>query len=116
KTPWGLEGDEESAVVSQIALQDPERRRSTPVDELRADYAARVARTLHLPEPPHVYLISAKHPSRFELPDLRNLLSKEKSAEAVRESQQSASARQDQALIAWIDALELPQRAQRLAE
>jgi hypothetical protein len=87
-----------------------------PLDEIRADYATRIARTLKLSAAPRVYLISAKSPAAFELPALRDLLSREKPADVVRDSKQLAAARQDQALFAWLDAQELPRRAERLGQ
>lgn len=138
--PWGMELDEDagpspgsSAAPLTISAPAPvagsgqapsfplntESRVQNPIagvlNELRADYAARLARTLKLAEEPRVFLISARHPTRFELPALRELLSRQKSAQVVRESKQSAAARQDKALLAWLDARELPLRAERLA-
>ncbi|HZK80068.1 MAG TPA: GTPase [Humisphaera sp.] len=113
-TPWDLEA-EDTAITP--ALSTPRRRaESSPLQELRADYADRVTRTLKLPDKPHVYLISAKDPTRFELPALRELLSRQKTAEIVRESKQLAAARQDRALLAWLDQQQLALRAERLAQ
>lgn len=84
--------------------------------ELAADYAGRVRRTLDLPAPPRVYLLSALRPGEFDLPELRGLLAREKAAGVVRQSRQSAARRQDRSLLAWLDAQQLAQRAGRLAE
>jgi hypothetical protein len=83
--------------------------------ELRDDYAVRVQRTLSLPDPPHVYMISATHPQAYDLPELRAMLVQEKSTQIVRESQELAAQRQDGSLLAWLDGQQLPVRAQRLA-
>lgn len=84
--------------------------------ELRDDYAARVQRTLSLPDSPHVYMISATHPQEFDLPALRSMLAREKTQQAVRQSQELAAQRQDRSLLAWLDNQQLPLRAKRLAE
>ncbi|HXE54952.1 MAG TPA: hypothetical protein VN541_18165 [Tepidisphaeraceae bacterium] len=84
--------------------------------ELRDDYAGRVQRTLSLPEPPRVFMISATHPQEFDLPALRSTLAREKSQQAVRQSQDLAAQRQDRSLLAWLDKQQLPVRAQRLAQ
>lgn len=120
-TPWDREFGEESGNAKGAAALTARKPiattpASSPLEEIRGDYAQRIARTLKLTEPPHVYLISAKNPTRFELPILRELLSRQKPAETVRESKQQAIARQDEALLAWIDKQELPLRAQRLAQ
>jgi hypothetical protein len=113
-TPWDLEAEDAAPApalaTSRLAAE------SSPLQDLRADYADRVARTLKLAEKPHVYLISAKDPTRFELPALREFLSRQKTAELVRESKQLAAARQDRALLAWLDQQQLALRAERLAQ
>ena len=83
--------------------------------ELRDDYAARVQRTLSLPGPPRVFMISATHPEAYELPELREMLAREKSTEVVRQSQELAARRQDRSLLAWLENQQLSQRAERLA-
>lgn len=88
----------------------------TPREELRQDYAQRLARTLKLAQTPRVYMIAARHPDRYELPALREVLSRQKSAEVVRESKQAAAARQDRALLSWLEGQDLVLRAQRLAQ
>jgi len=87
-----------------------------PAAELRDDYAGRVQRTLDLDSPPRVYLISAISPQGFDLPALRALLSREKSPEAVRQSQDMATRRQEHSLMGWLDHQQLPQKARRLHE
>ena len=48
--------------------------------EIRGDFAARIARTVGLEAPTDVFLISAIHPERYDLPRLRGLLSRQKTA------------------------------------
>lgn len=83
--------------------------------ELRDDFASRLQRTLALGQPPRVYMISATHPGGFDLPELRETLIQEKSAQVVRESQEMAVRRQDHSLLSWLDSQQLSVRAQRLA-
>lgn len=87
-----------------------------PAAELRDDYAARVQRTLRLDEPPQVYLISATHPQEYDLPALRSALTRERTHEAVRHSQELAARRQDRSLLSWVENQQLPTRAARLAQ
>lgn len=83
--------------------------------EIRDDYAGRIAKTLGLSGTPRVFLISAISPERYELPQLRQMLTQQKSDETVRQSKELAAARQDRTLLAWVDEQALPQRADRLA-
>jgi hypothetical protein len=88
-------------------------------EELKADYGKRVAGVLGLKETPKVYLISAIHPQRFDLPEIKGLLSRAKSAEAVSEGRKLASRRRMRSMLAWLDEQDLPARAaalQRLDE
>src|SRR3712207_1131586 len=55
-------------------------------EEVRGDFAARIARTLGLSAPPEVHLISALRPDRYDLPRLRAGLSRQKSDAAVRDA------------------------------
>lgn len=92
--------------VDQISAVDAE--------ELRSDFAKRVAMVTGMATPPRVYLLSAAHPDRFDLPELRQLLSKQKPAQVVEASRGLARKRKDRSLIRWIDRQRLPERAKRL--
>lgn len=96
----GSDGDSESA--------------SAALDELRDDYARRVQKTLSLGQPPRVFLVSSRHPDQFDMTALRQLVCQQRSDQVVRESKQLATARQDGALLTWLDSQQLPIRAQRL--
>ncbi len=61
------------------------------IEELRLDFAGRIARTLSIPAP-KVWMISATEPGGFDLPALRTLLSQEKSDGDVKQSQALAPA------------------------
>ncbi len=82
-------------------------------EELRADFAERIGRTLSTAQP-RVWLLSAANPTEFDLPELRKFLSQEKSDDAVRQSQSLAKQQQDRSILAWMDGQDLPGRAQRL--
>jgi len=107
-------------IQGRSAAEIPARRdsgfREEEALELRDDYAARVARTLSLDAPPQVYLISATHPGDYDMPALRALLARERTPQAVRQSQELAARRQDRSLLAWLENQQLPTRAARLAQ
>ena len=94
-----------------------EEKRAMPAAavEIRDDFAGRIAKTLALTSRPDVFLISATNPQRYELPRLRELLSRQKSGEVVRESKQLAVRRQDRSLVQWLREQNLDERAGRLA-
>ena len=87
---------------------------SAAMDELRDDYARRVQKTLSLSQPPRVFLVSSRHPDQFDMTTLRQLVCQQRSDQVVRESKQLATARQDGALLTWLDSQQLTVRAQRL--
>ena len=82
--------------------------------EIREDFSARLARTLSLGSPPDVFLISATNPERYDLPRLRQLLSRQKTDDVVRRSQELAVQRQDRSLVQWLREQNLDERAARL--
>src|SRR5689334_22920652 len=59
-------------------------------------------------------MISAIRPDRYDLPELRGLVARPKSDDVVRQSKALAVRRQDQSLLAWVDAQRLGERAERL--
>lgn len=89
--------------------------KSAPIAELQQDYAVRLQRVLELSQPPRVWAISALHPDRYDLPSLRQVLSQQKSEDAVRDSRASAALRRKSSTLDWLDTLDLPARAARLA-
>jgi hypothetical protein len=82
--------------------------------ELREDYSRRIAETLKLPSPPRVWMISALHPDRWDLPALREQLGRQKSTEVVVQSRQLAVRRRGESLLEWFDGLRLPEQSERL--
>lgn len=84
------------------------------LEELRQDYSRRLTKTLSLPAEPRVYAISATHPAAFDLPELKTLLMRARSGEAVRESKELATRQQEKSLLTWLGTQDLPARARRL--
>ena len=82
-------------------------------EELREDFAQRIARSLELAQPPRVYLISALDRDAHDLPELRRALSTERPAPVVEQGVQLAGRRRQRSLLAWLDQQNLPQRAAR---
>lgn len=83
-------------------------------EELRADYQQRLMKLLNLPSI-DVHLVSAAEPQRFEFPQLRQTLSKQKSERVVHQSRELARQQRDRTLLAWIENQNLPQHQQRAA-
>jgi hypothetical protein len=84
------------------------------VHELRDDYASRIARTLQLPSPPPVFIVSATHPDQFDLPNLRQRLAAQKSTGVVKHSLALAAKQRERSMLQWLSSQQLPQRAARL--
>ncbi len=82
--------------------------------EVGADYARRIAEVLALPVPPDVFLVSARYPDRWDLPRLRELLSRQRSEAAVQESRKLALRHQAASVLGRIDALGFAEEAMRL--
>ncbi|WP_428939269.1 GTPase domain-containing protein [Fontivita pretiosa] len=91
------------------------REGTSAADELRRDYAQRIARVLELPSPPRVFAISAIHPDDHELPELRDMLATARPQQSVTTARELAARRQDRSLLAWLDKQKLDQRAEQLA-
>jgi GTPase Era involved in 16S rRNA processing len=84
------------------------------IEELRSDYAQRIAKVLRRSPSAKVFMVSAIRPDRFDLPALRDLLSQQKSAGAVKKSIELAGRQRDRSMLAWLDAQRLPERVARL--
>ncbi|HWP41471.1 MAG TPA: GTPase domain-containing protein, partial [Tepidisphaeraceae bacterium] len=88
---------------------------ASAADELRQDYARRIARALELPSPPRVFVISAIHPNDHDLPELRRMLAQARPRQSVAQARELALRRQDRSLLAWLDRQKLDDRAGQLA-
>jgi hypothetical protein len=83
--------------------------------ELREDFGRRIQRVLALPNPPRVFMISARKPREFDLPELAKSLSRERSADSLAESRDLATRRRQRTLLGWLTKQNFPGRAQQLA-
>ncbi len=91
--------------IDQVTERDGE----AAARELRDEFASRLAAALGI-EAPRVWMISAIHPDRAELPALRELLTQEKPQDVVRQARQLAVRQTAASLLAWLDAQQLGQR------
>lgn len=110
------EGNDPSNFVFVINKVDQVVDREGPaaVEELRRDYAERIATALSLPSIPTVHAVAAVQPARFDLPRLRGLLMQPRTAESVESAARRATVRRDQTLLRWIDGLGLDRRRDSL--
>ena len=83
--------------------------------EVRDDYARRMMRLLKLEAPPRVFMLSAIHPDRYDLPSLRDALGTQKTLADVEKGRDAASRQQEHSIFSWISQQNLPGRAQSLA-
>src|SRR6185369_11061589 len=71
--------------VDQVEAKSPPGKAGEIIDELRHDYAARIARVLRRTiTPADVHMISAARPETFEFPRLREKLAQQKSSNVVK--------------------------------
>ena len=91
-----------------FCLNKVDQLKSSDAQELQLDYADRIARLLQMPQVPQVFLISAERSEEFDLPHLRQMLSRERSTDRVIESRNLAQKRQDRSLFGWIERQRLP--------
>jgi hypothetical protein len=98
-----------------FCLNKADQLRNQPgaIDQLRADFSTRIGKTLSI-DPPRVWMLSASSPRDFDLTELRQLLSQEKSDGMVRESQSQAKQQQDRSILSWLDQQDLAGRLDRL--
>jgi hypothetical protein len=89
------------------------REGDAAAEELRADYARRIANVLKLSQAPVVHLISATHPEAFDLPKLRAALGDDRPAKHGESSLQLADLRRHSTLMDWLDSQDLADRAAR---
>ncbi len=89
-------------------------RDANALQELRDDYAGRIARALQSSDSSSVYCVSATHPETFEMPQLKAVLGRERAAADVQRSKQSAQQTQNHSLMAWLKRQDLPRLAEGL--
>lgn len=78
-----------------------DREGQAAAEELRDEYASRLAEALEI-ETPKVWMISTVAPERAEFERLRDLLTEEKSLEAVARSRELAARQRVLSLVNWI--------------
>jgi hypothetical protein len=103
-----------------FCLNKVDQAPGTPASSTRQRRSATITPTawvkmLGLPHPPAVFMISAIHPEGYDLPRLRQMLSRQKSGRLGAGVEAAAVRRQDRTLLAWLDGQALPQRVERLA-
>lgn len=92
--------------VDQIASREA-------MSDLADDFSRRLASLLKI-DAPRVHLISAQQPEKFDLPSLRETISRDRTSSAIQTSKDLAIDQQDRSLIVWLDAQDLPARLDRL--
>lgn len=80
--------------------------------ELADDYAARLKRVLELPSVPEVLLVSATHPTDYDLPRLRKLMGVQRSQKQIRQSRKLAIRRRLSSVVDWVEDQDLAGQAQ----
>jgi GTPase Era involved in 16S rRNA processing len=95
--------------VDQLTGRDAE----SSARELAEDYSKRVAGLLEI-KPPQIRMLSAIHPDRYDLPDLKKLLSQERSEKSVDTSRRSALQRQGLSLADWVATQDLEHRLESM--
>jgi len=95
--------------VDQLTGRDGQ----TASRELAEDYSKRVSSLLKI-KPPQIWMLSAIQPDRYDLPELRKLLSQERSEKAVNTSRRDALNRQGLSLADWVSRQDLEHRLQSM--
>jgi GTPase Era involved in 16S rRNA processing len=95
--------------VDQLKGRDGE----AAAQELSEDYSKRVSSLLKI-KPPQIWMLSAIQPERYDLPELRKLLSQERSEKSVHSSRKDALNRQGLSLADWVARQDLEHRLQSM--
>jgi hypothetical protein len=109
------EGNDPRNFVFVLNKADQLRGDVAAAAEIRDDYARRVAAVTGIEPPPRVYVVSAREPSLFDLPELRKTLVRSRSRAEVAQAGELAGRRRDRSIVSWMATQNLPERAQRLA-
>lgn len=70
---------------------------------LADDYGARLQKLLSLSARPRVHCVSAVAPEKFDLPELRKLLSRDRDQDLVQRSRELARGRRQLTLVQWLE-------------
>jgi hypothetical protein len=80
---------------------------------LAADYGRRIGNVLKMERSPRVFCISAQQPDKFDLPALRDTLSRDRAANDVRRARTLATGRRRATLLGWLESQRLDERLAR---
>lgn len=83
------------------------------LEELRSDYARRIAAVLGLEDAPPVYAVSAMTADGFDLPAMRGHIGKERNAADVSSARSGAARRQSDVVLKWVGDQNLPAQLER---
>lgn len=82
--------------------------------QIATDYGQRIAGAVGMDAPPRVWVVSAVNPAGYDLPTLRDAITRGRSPRDVAAARQLATRRRDASLVAWLDDQDLPAQANRL--
>lgn len=95
--------------IDQLAAREGDNASKTLAD----DYSNRLQKLLSLAARPKVHCISATSPERFDLPELRKLLSRDRDQKLVQRSIELARGRRQLTLVQWLEDQRLDDRLAR---
>ena len=107
------EGNDPRNFVFVLNKADQLRGDKAAITEIRDDYAVRVGAATGM-EPPRVWVVSAREPAAYDLPELQRAVTRKRSRDEVVQASQLAGQQRDRSLIAWMATQDLPERADRL--
>ncbi len=95
--------------IDQLAAREGANAATTIAD----DYSSRLQKLLSLDAKPRVLCISATNPDKFDLPDLRSVLNKDRDQKLVQRSLELARGRRQLTLVQWLEDQRLDDRLAR---
>ncbi len=95
--------------IDQLVTREGEPASKT----LAEDYSGRLQKLLSLASRPKVHCISALNPDRFDLPELRKLLSRDRDQKLIQRSLELARGRRQLTLVQWLEDQRLDDRLAR---
>lgn len=95
--------------IDQLVARNGEESAAT----LAADYGRRIGNVLRMERPPRVFNISAWKPEQFDLPALRDTLSRDRASNDVRRARTLATGRRRATLLGWLESQRLEDRLAR---
>jgi hypothetical protein len=95
--------------IDQLVAREGEEAATT----LAADYGRRIRDLLSMDRQPRVFCISARNSDRFDLPMLRETLTRDRTQSDVRRSRELATSRRQATLLGWLESQRLDERLAR---